>query len=181
MADAPVAPGTAPVTDSRRAPRGVMPRGAQTWLMGGLALLVLVIILLTGRTEPPDRPAAAAAAPQTANPGRVRDYQDRLRSLEARAIQEAHVAPVDIRSGSTSYDAPHTPPPEDPIVAEKRRREYESLFASNVVLSRRPASERLDTGRPAPRRDKPRTEATERASPSIEEIADAAVRATVRA
>jgi type IV secretion system protein VirB10 len=149
--------------------------------MGGLALLVLVIILVTGRTEPPERPAAAAAAPQTANPDRVRDYQDRLRSLEARAMQEAQPGSVDMRPGPRPYGDPHTPPPEDPTVAEKKRREYQSLFASNVVLSRRPASERPDTGRPAPGGESPTSDATESASPSIEEIADAAIRASVRA
>jgi type IV secretion system protein VirB10 len=149
--------------------------------MGGLALLVLVIILVTGRTEPADRPAPAAAAPHTANPDRVRDYQDRLRSLETRIVQEAHVAPVETRPGSTSSDARHTPPPQDPIVVEKRRREYESLFASNVVLSRRPGSERPDSARRAPDGASRANDVTEPGSPSIEEIADAAVRATVRA
>jgi type IV secretion system protein VirB10 len=149
--------------------------------MGSLALLVLVIILVTGRTEPADRPAPAAAAPQTANPDRVRDYQDRLRSLETRIVQEAHVASVDTRPGSTSSDAPHTSPPADPIVAEKRRREYDSLFASNVVFSRRPASARPESGRAAPGSASRASDATEPASSSIEEIADAAVRATVRA
>src|SRR5262245_51288910 len=99
--------------------------------MGGLALLVLAIILLTGRTEPPPPPTQAAAVPQTANPDRVRDYQDRLRSLETRIVQEAQVAPGDTGAGSMSFDAPPTPRAEDPIVAEKKRREYDSLFASN--------------------------------------------------
>jgi hypothetical protein len=31
-------PGSAPVVDHRKPPRGVLPRGAQAWLMAGLAL-----------------------------------------------------------------------------------------------------------------------------------------------
>src|SRR5688572_23304832 len=149
MADTPGTPGTAPVTDSRRKPRGVLPRGSQTWLMGGLALLVLLIILLTGRTEPPERPAPASTVPQTANPDRVRDYQDRLRSLEARVVQESQAAASPIRPDAQSTAEPSTARPEDPIAADKRRREYESLFASNVVLSRRPDTERPDAARAA--------------------------------
>ena len=50
--------GTTIVTDHRTPPRGVLPRGAQTWLMVALALGILAIIVLTGRPEPPARPAA---------------------------------------------------------------------------------------------------------------------------
>src|SRR4029077_89355 len=38
MAEQTGAPETAPVSDHRPAPRGVLPRGFQTWLMAGLAL-----------------------------------------------------------------------------------------------------------------------------------------------
>jgi len=41
--------GTTIVTDHRTPPRGVLPRGAQTWLMVALALGILAIIVLTGR------------------------------------------------------------------------------------------------------------------------------------
>jgi type IV secretion system protein TrbI len=181
MADTPGTPGTAPVTDSRRKPRGVLPRGSQTWLMGGLALLVLLIILLTGRPEPPARPAPASTAPQTANPDRVRDYQDRLRSLETRVVQESQAAASQIRSDAPTTVEPRTPLPPDPIAADKKRREYESLFASNVVLSRRPDTERPDAARAASGNARLSPEAGEADTPSIEEIADAAVRATVRA
>ena len=50
MADA--EPGTAPVTDHRIAPRGVLPRGTQTWLMVGVAVGILGIIVFTGHPEP---------------------------------------------------------------------------------------------------------------------------------
>ena len=52
------------------------------------------------------------------------------------------------RRGAAAPNDPAPAPVQDPIAEERRRREYESLFASNVVLSRRPDSERPDQGRP---------------------------------
>src|SRR5712691_10682040 len=87
MAD--VEPGTASVTDHRNAPRGVLPRNTQTWLMVGLALGILAIIVFTGHPQPAPRVAAATAAPAAPNPDRLRDYQDRLRVLDERSRQQA--------------------------------------------------------------------------------------------
>ena len=55
MAEPPAAPGAAPVSDLRPVPRGVVPRGFQTWLMVGLAAGIVLIILLAGEPEPPGR------------------------------------------------------------------------------------------------------------------------------
>jgi len=178
MAEAPDPTATPTVTDHRPVPRPALPRHLQTWLMAVLAFGMLVIIFLTGKPAqgtrqtppPPIQPASA---------GRVRDYQDRLRALEAQAVQEEQAAAL--RTAPPAAAPPAEPQgsraAEDPIVAEKKRRDYESLFAGNVVMSRRPASERPD---------EPQAQAAarpgERASstPSIDEIADAAVRATAR-
>ena len=45
------APGAAPVLDSRQPPRGVLPRRGQTWLMVGVAGVLLGIILLVFATR----------------------------------------------------------------------------------------------------------------------------------
>ena len=176
----PTAPVAAPVvTDRRPPPRGVMPRGMQTWLMAGLAAFMLLIMFVVGRPEAPARPAPAPAAVVAPTADRVRDYQDRLRALEAQSFaqlpdqQAANV--VDPRV----YSEPQAPPPADPIVMERRRREYESLFASNVVLSRRPESQRPDVGRPAMSAQSGQPAAA--GTPTMDEIADAALRATTRA
>ena len=62
---------------------------------------------------------------------------------------------------------------------ERRRREYESLFASNVVLSRRPESQRPDAGRSETSMQSGMP--TAGGTPTVDEIADAALRATTRA
>src|SRR3989475_11742731 len=88
MAD--TAPGTAPVSDNRIAPRGVLPRGTQTWLMIGLALGILGIIVFAGHPAPAARPAPAAAAPALApKPARIRASQDLLRTVEERTRTQA--------------------------------------------------------------------------------------------
>ena len=137
--------------------------------------------LRRGQAWAPERRAPATAQAQQTNPDRVRDYQDRLRALEAQAAKDEHDA------ATAATPATPTPPqdagssrPEDPIVAERRRREYESLFAGNVVMSRRPANERPDSAQ-AMATARPSERDGSAGSPSIDEIADAAMRATARA
>lgn len=182
MTEPSIAPGTAPVTDRRPVPSGTVPRRAQTWLMAAIALGMLVIILIAGRPEPPQPVTATGPVPQLASPFWVREYQDRLRFLDMRPTQEAQsatVPPAPVRF----YDDSETTAPQDPILSDRRRRDYESLFASNVVLSRRPEGRQPDAGRPAgtllgaPAPEK--TGVT--AAPSIDDIADAVIRATSRA
>lgn len=150
-------------------------------------MVMFAIIFLTGQPEPAPRTPGAAPAPQPSTPdaNRLRDYQDRLRVLEAQRPPdppEATSPPV-VARGSGFETAPTTA--EDPIVAERRRREYESLFASNVVSSRRPEGQRIEespaakTGsRTAPPGSRPPATPAET---SIDDIADAVVRATTRA
>jgi type IV secretion system protein TrbI len=173
MAEEPVTP-AAPVSDHRPVPRGVLPRRFQTWLMAGLAFGILLIILITGQPEPNRNPTQSQPAPVAPNPDRLRDYQERLRAMEARQALETQAAepavPVTPR-----LEQPASPPPEDPLVADRKRREYESLFASNVVLSRRPEAERPDAGQPSVLSGQM---ARDSLTPSLDEIANAVVRAT---
>lgn len=179
MADHVDAPGTAPVTDRRPVPRGVLPRGVQTWLMVALAIGMLFIIFLTGQPESPGATRTSTAAVQPPSADRVRDYQERLRLLDGQAAQEARAAALGATSLPPSLENDAGPPAQvDPLAAERERREYESLFASNVVLSRRPDAQRPDSGNArarsvaAPAQGGP--------DPSIDDIADAVVRATAR-
>jgi type IV secretion system protein TrbI len=177
-ADPPAAANESTVTDRRPVPRGVMPRGVQTWLLAGLALFMLVMMLVVGRPSAPAHPASGpAAATQTPSSDRVRDYQARLKAAEERALAEVQAAEEEPAPRPGSGEAAQ-PPPEDPIKAERRRREYESLFASNVVLSRRSDADRPDAGRGSLAAN---PAAAEPGVPTMDEIADAAVRATARA
>lgn len=181
-------PPPATVTDKRPAPPGVLPRRLQMWLMIALALGMLAIIAFTGQSRPPARTVAPAPAEaQAPNADRLREYQDRLRALDARTTQ-ARLAesqapapsPHAIAEESTAgREAP------DQIKEERRRREYESLFATNVVMSRRPQSQRLI---PERRADQVGTASSgDRglneelpAPPNLDAVADAVMRASSR-
>ena len=118
-----VPPVAAPaVTDRRPSPRGVLPRGVQTWLLAGLAAFMLLIMFVVGRPEAPARPAPAAAQGVAPSADRVRDYQDRLRALEAQTLTQLaaqQTAPV---GDPRAYSEPSAPPPAHPIAPERRRR-----------------------------------------------------------
>jgi type IV secretory pathway VirB10-like protein len=180
MADA--APGTAPVTDHRTAPRGVLPRRMQTWIMLGLAVGILGIIMLAGRPEPAPHAVTSAPAALPPNPDRLRDYQDRLRVLDERSRVQSLTESPTVRPQPVVYESGGAPAAMDPLEAERKRREYDSLFASNVVVSRRPEGQRLVGA------DGTRTSAAAPmtpadgvpAPPSIDAVADAVVRATAR-
>ena len=171
-------PPTATVADHRPVPRGVLPRGVQTWVMAGVAVGMLAIMLIVGRPDPPARPVATTAPVQAPSADRVHDYQDRLRLLDAQAMRDAQLATPAPNVQQAPYDDSQAPPPQDPIATDRKRREYESLFASNVVLSRRPENERPDVGRSTSQPNSPAP--ADSASPSVDEVADAVVRATTR-
>jgi type IV secretory pathway VirB10-like protein len=171
-------PPTATIADHRPVPRGVLPRGIQTWVMAGVAVGMLAIMLIVGRPDPPARPATTTAPAQAPSADRVRDYQDRLRLLEAQALRDAQAPAPAQNVQPAPYDDSQPSPSQDPIATDRKRRDYESLFASNVALSRRPENERPDVGRGTPQMTT--TARAGSTSPSVDEVADAVVRATTR-
>src|SRR4249920_2771028 len=130
MAEVPTAvaaqpePPPAAITDRRPVPRGVLPRGVQTWIMAGVAVVMLLIMLVVGRPVPPARPVQAATAPQQPSADRVRDYQDRLRVLEAQALRDAQPPdPAPVAPQPYAESAPTSG--QDAVAEDRRRREYE--------------------------------------------------------
>jgi type IV secretory pathway VirB10-like protein len=173
------------VVDRRPVPRGVLPKGIQTWLMVGIAGVIVVIILFAGQPQAPQRTAQAAAmAPAVTNPERVRDYQERLNAINAQLAMKPmpEPAPVTAPAMTAAYGEvgpDRTPPRTDPLTVERQRRDYESLFASNVVVSRRAPLQRPDARQPAASLDG--LDAAAGTEPSLDAIADAVVRASDRA
>jgi type IV secretion system protein VirB10 len=163
----------------------VLPKGIQTWLMVGIAGVIVIIILFAGQPQPAARTAPAAAAPPATSPDRVRDYQERLNAINAQlamnALPERPPANVAEMAPAVRVDEPQRSAPRiDPVAAERQRRDYDSLFASNVVVSRRAPLERT-TARASTSRLSDQFDPAAGAEPSLDAIADAVVRATGRA
>jgi type IV secretion system protein VirB10 len=156
----------------------------QMWLMLGVAVGMVGIIVFTGHSQPAPRVAAASTTPPLGlSPDRLRDYQDRLRALDARARLEAATEPTRPTTVGQPGQDERVERPTDPLEAERKRREYESLFAANVAVSRRPTGQQPLSDRDAGTRSASPTAVRDGAPPmppNLDDVADAVVRATAR-
>jgi type IV secretion system protein TrbI len=139
---------TGAIRDRRIPPRGVLPRHVQMWVMVAIAIVILAIILLTGQSQPTPRSTSSLrpAEPTPVSPERVRSYEQALaaeaeRQQQQLARSQAQTTTPKARAGSTAGSQA-----VDPLTDEQRRREYQSLFADNLVLSRRPDGRQPLTG-----------------------------------
>jgi type IV secretory pathway VirB10-like protein len=133
-------------------PPGLMPKHVQSWVIIGIAVLMLLIMWLTGGKKAPGATRTAAPVvqpppPLEVNEAKILDLQNRIQELQkeqqaAILAQQKHLLgalPPDSQPPAHLYagEAPPPPPPPDPIQVERQRRSYTSLFASNVALSYR--------------------------------------------
>lgn len=138
-------------------PPGLLPKHVQSWLLVGLAFLMIAIMWLTGgkKTQAPSKAASApapAAAPLEVNETKIAEMQSRIEELQRQQlVAQSALAQQTRLLGAAAQDSPQSSPSqtgvsppleqrtEDPILAESKRREYLSLFASNVALTYRSA------------------------------------------
>jgi len=146
------------IRDRRQRPQGVLPRHVQMWLMIAIALVILAIILMTGQPNASPRPLSGArlAEPSLVSPERVRGYEQALAAEAAR--QQAVAAREEATGAARSSTVASGQASQDPFSDEQRRRDYQSLFADSVALSRRttdrqPYAERVLSDRTAPASD----------------------------
>jgi type IV secretory pathway VirB10-like protein len=137
-------------------PQGLLPKNVQSWLLIGLAFLMVAIMWLTGGKKPPT-PAKAASSgapvqvPLEVNETKINELQNRIEELQRQQLvaqsalaQQTRLlgaAPPDSQK-SQQQSASGNPPDqraEDPIETERKRRAYVSLFSSNVALTYRKA------------------------------------------
>src|SRR5260370_6673111 len=77
----PNSPEVPQVTDRRRKIEGLLPKNAQARVLGGIALLMVVIIMLSGRNAPKERPApvpSPTSAAVNANQERIQAYRTQI-------------------------------------------------------------------------------------------------------
>lgn len=132
-------------------PQGLLPKNVQSWVLVGVAFLMVAIMWLTGgkKSGPPVKasPSASAQAPLEVNETKIAEMQNRIQDLQRQQLlaqtalaqqtrqlgDTVHGTPTSAPGGATGEPRPE----EDPITAERKRRAYVSLFSSNVALSYR--------------------------------------------
>ena len=144
-------------------PPGLLPKNVQSWLLIGLAFLMVAIMWLTGskKPAPPAKlasPASPLGAPLEVNETKINELQNRIEQLQreqlvaqsalAQQTRLLAAAPPDAPPSGQQNAAASGPDQraDDPVQAERKRRAYVSLFASNVALTYR----RTPQGLPAP-------------------------------
>jgi len=150
---------TSPATLEDKAPKppGLLPKNVQSWVLAGLAVVMVLIMWLTGGKKPPAEghvlpPAPTVQAPLEVNEAKIVELQNRIQELQREQmvaqnalVQQSHLfsasaeqappAPVGGPGGSIPERA------DDPLEEEQKKRSYLSRFASNVALSFRKNSQ----------------------------------------
>src|SRR5579863_5524466 len=140
------------VQDKAPKPPGLLPKNVQSWLLVGLAVVMVLIMWLTGGKKPPmpsktAPPAPAVLPPLEVNEAKIVELQKRIEDLQREQIvaqnalaQQTRVlgSAAEPQAGqpSSTY-ANSSERPEDAIQAERKKRDYLSLFASNMALTYR--------------------------------------------
>src|SRR5215471_5442765 len=154
-----------PIQDKAPKPPGLLPKRVQSWLLAGLAVVMVAIMWLTGGKKPPAPvhgvpPAPAVQAPLEVNEAKIVEWQGRIQELQReQTIAQNALAQQSRMLGTPTADpqssgptgateTPSTERPDEAIQAERKKRAYLSLFASNVALTYRKtpqAAERHET------------------------------------
>src|SRR5579864_9257761 len=140
-------------------PPGLLPKNVQSWLIIGLAILMVAIMWLTGGKKPPTAPRANNAVqpvplPAEVNETKINELQNRISELQREQLVAQNaltqqtrllgvtptgqpLPPGQVPQTGVGNGQPQQPTPEDVIQTERKKRAYVSLFASNVALSYR--------------------------------------------
>lgn len=148
----------AQLRDKRIVPEGVVPRQAQSYVVAGLAVLILMAVMFSkNHARPPVRnPASAPLAVSTdMNQRKIQELEqdlsaDQRQSQLQAQMQKLAAAPLQVGGANTtnpaqpgvaSLPAPlaqpviaqPTEPPRDPIADAEKVLEFKARFASNLV------------------------------------------------
>ena len=140
------------ILDKTPKPPGLLPKHVQSWLIVGLAVLMILIMWLTGGRKPqvtprPGAPLGVSPPLVEVNEGKIAELQNRIQELQreqlvaqnaltqqSRVLTAGAEGPAANDNAATATDAEHV---KDPIQAEREKRGYLSLFASNIALTYR--------------------------------------------
>ncbi len=150
-------------------PAGLLPKNTQQLVILGVAVVMVLIMWLTGGAKRPNKTTGSAptAAPaQALDPAAVQDFKQSIQKEQAATRQP--ISPSDLArlramglagdvppgsqivppeadapapGGVIGGMAPQQSSPPDPVKEDKKKREYLSLFAPNVAYTYRKGSE----------------------------------------
>ena len=143
----------AQVQEKARKPQGLLPKNVQSWLLIVLATLMILIMWLTG-TKKSQTPTKATSvvpveAPGEVNETKIAELQNRIQELQReQLVAQSALAQQTRLLSAPAPDPPQSRPPgdagtpleqrgQDPMQAERNKRAYTSLFASNIALTYR--------------------------------------------
>jgi type IV secretory pathway VirB10-like protein len=155
-----------PIQEKAPKPPGLLPRNVQSWLLIGIALLMLIIMWVTGGKKPAATAKTAVAptpatAPLEINETKIAELQNRIQQLQREQLvaqnalaqqNRMFTGPSNDSQAAVGPNPSTQPQPqtEDPIQAERKKRAYLSLFASNVALTYRKVAGSAGSGDPVP-------------------------------
>ena len=149
-------------------PAGLLPKNTQQLVILSVAVVMVLIMWLTGGTKRASTSTAGVAPGarvQPPNPATVEDFKQTIQQEQAAARQPISpndlarlqsmglagdvppgvVAPPDDgvpQPGAVLGGTTAQPPPADPVKEDRKKREYLSLFAPNVAFTYRNGPER---------------------------------------
>ena len=137
-------PQPATVNDRRVQPEGVVPKQAQTYVIAGLAVLILLAVLFSkNHTKPTAKPLSQESPTVSPEVNRHRiealteDLNQKQRAMTAQREQkmggaEADTAGIESRSQANVQTSQ---PSRDPVQDAERELEFRSRFVSNLVAT----------------------------------------------
>ena len=149
-------------------PAGLLPKNTQQLVILGVAVVMVLIMWLTGNGKRATSATVSTPTPrvQAPDPATVQDFKQSIQNDQAATRQPISQAdlgrlqamgladrippgtvlppdgtppPSPLVAGATSENQP--PPPPDPVKEDKKKREYLSLFAPNVAFTYRRGQE----------------------------------------
>jgi type IV secretion system protein VirB10 len=167
-------------------PQGLLPKNVQSWLLAGLAFLMVAIMWLTGGKKPPAPAktatlAAPSQAPLEVNETKINELQSRIEELQRDQFVAQSALAQQTRLIANGPQDPATPQSgmpatmseqkqEDPEQAERKRRAYVSLFASNVALTYRKGATVAAAAEPEPAAANPSLAPVGPAAPEVAQL-----------
>ena len=148
-----------PIQEKAPKPPGLLPKNTQSWVLVALAILMILVMWLTGgKKQSPGGKAnttlEAAQPPLEVNETKIAEMQSRIQDLQRQQLvaQNALAQQTKLLGSSREQqaqqplEASNQPSVQDPVQAERKKRDYLSLFASNVALSYRKPATSATTG-----------------------------------